>query len=76
MVVQLLAQSPHGKKVLNSIIGSECFGVEFVYSLHGFSSGTPASSHWPKTCKLGVRLVGLPKSPLGVNVRVDGVVVT
>ncbi len=45
------------------------FCVEFVCScLRGFSPGTPASSHNPKTC----RLIGDSKLPVGVNVSVSG----
>ena len=33
---------------------------------------TPASSHIPKTCKLGVRWIGHVKLPVGVNVSADG----
>ncbi len=40
----------------------------FSSCLRGFSPGTPASSHNPKTC----RLTGDSKLPVGVNVSVSG----
>ncbi len=40
----------------------------FFPCLPGFPSGTPASSHSPKTC----RLIGDSKLPVGVNVSVSG----
>ena len=33
----------------------------------GFTPGPPVSSHSPKTCKTGVRLIGDSKLPVGVN---------
>ena len=47
------------------------FGVcMFFLCLRGFSLGSPASSHSPKTRKLGAsRLIGHSKLPVGVNVR-------
>ena len=42
----------------------------FSLCLSGFSPGAPASSHSPKTCKLGFRLIGHSKLP--VDVSVDG----
>ena len=36
--------------------------------MRGFSPGTPASSHNPKTC----RLIGDSKLPVGVTVSVNG----
>ena len=44
----------------------------FSLCLRGFSPGTLASFHSLKTCKLGVRLIGLSKLSLGVNVSMDG----
>ncbi|XP_078026211.1 uncharacterized protein LOC117258684 isoform X1 [Epinephelus lanceolatus] len=38
----------------------------------GFSPGTPASSHSPKTCRLGTRLIDNSKLSVGVNVSVNG----
>ena len=38
----------------------------------GFSPGTPASSHSPKTCKMGTRLIGYSKLTIGVTVSVNG----
>ena len=39
--------------------------------LCGFSPGNLASSHSPKTCKLGVRLIGHSQLAVGVKVSVD-----
>ena len=48
---------PHSKKVPGSITGLDkaflCYGCMFFLCMHGFSPGTPASSHRPKTCSLG-----------------------
>ena len=38
--------------------------------VRGFSPGTPASSHSPKTCSLG--LIGDSKLPVGVSESVNG----
>ena len=48
--------------------------MEFVFSLRlcGFSPGTPASSHSPKTCKQGVNWS--LKLSIGVNVSVNVIV--
>merc|ERR1712035_255904 len=37
-----------------------------------FSPGTPASSHSPKTCNLGTRLIDYSKLSVGVNVSANG----
>ena len=44
----------------------------FSLCLRWFSPGSLASSHRPKTCKLGFILIGHSKLPVGVNVSVDG----
>ena len=44
-----------------------CGVCMFSSCLRGFSPGTPASSHSPKTC-----MIGDSKLPVGVNVRVSG----
>ena len=43
----------------------------FSLCLSGFSPGPLASSHSPKRSKLGGRLIGHTKLPVGVNVSVD-----
>ena len=49
-----------------------CGVCMFSVCLPEFSLDTPAPSHGPKTCKLGVRLIGNNYiSPVGVNVSVD-----
>lgn len=55
--------------------GSEtCLRQEFTCSLHGFSLGTQASSHHPKSAKKKkkVRLISISKLSVGVNVSVNG----
>jgi len=42
----------------------------FSACLQGFSPGSPASSHSPKTCRLV--LIGASKLTVGVNVRMNG----
>ena len=59
-MVQWLALSPHSKKVLGSNLGLVfLWGVcMFSLCLCGLCLGTLASSHIPKTCKLGDRVIG------------------
>ena len=49
-----------------------CGVCMFSPCLRGFSPGTPASSHSPKTCRLGARLIGESKLSVGVSVSVNG----
>ena len=44
----------------------------FSLCLRGFSRGSPASSNSPKTCKLGIGLIGHTELLISVNVSVDG----
>ena len=74
-VVWWLALSPHSKRVAGSIpgVGALLCGVcMFSPCQRGFSPGTPASSHSPKTCRLGTRLIDNSKLSVGVNVSVNG----
>merc|ERR1711980_625 len=74
-VVWRLALSPHSKRVAGSIpgVGALLCGVcMFSPCQRGFSPGTPASSHSPKTCNLGTRLIDYSKLSIGVNVSVNG----
>ena len=74
-VVWWLALLPHSKRVARSIpgVGALLCGVcMFSPCQRGFSPGTPASSHSPKTCRLGTRLIGDSKLSVGVNVSVNG----
>ena len=57
MVVSTVASQQEGPGFDS---GSRSFCVEFV-----------CSSHSPKTCKLGVRLIDHSKLPVGVNVSLD-----
>merc|ERR1712035_207562 len=69
-VVLWLALSPHSKRVSGSILGAGallCGVCMFSQCQRGFSPGTPASSHSPKTCRLGTRLIDNSKLSIGVN---------
>jgi len=64
-----LVLSPHSKRVPDSHPGWGHF--LFACSptaMREFSLGTPASSHYPKTC---IRLTGDSTLTVGVSVRVD-----
>lgn len=56
------------QKALGSIPPS---GRGLVWSLHGFSPGTPASSHSPRHAVSAVRLISNSKLAKAVNVSVD-----
>ena len=59
-MVQWLALLPHSKPFM-------CGVFMFSQCLCGFSLGSPASSHSPKTCRLGFGLIGDSKLIIGVN---------
>ena len=70
MAVQWLVLSPHrswGDSQVRMFLWGVCM---FSLCQCGFSPASPASSHSPKTCNLGFRLIGL--STLPVSVSVDG----
>ena len=76
-MAEWLALSPHSEKVLGSSPGFGtgaflCGVCMFSPCSRGFPPGTPVSSHSPKTCTEGIRLIGDSKLALGVNVSVSG----
>ena len=74
-MVWWLALLPHSKRVAGSIpgVGALLHGVcMFSPCQRGFSLGTPASSHSPKICILGTRLIGNSELFIGVNVSMNG----
>ena len=66
MVAQWLAPRHHSKKVSDSTQGFLCEEYMFSSCLHGFSMGPMASSHSPKTWKLGSELP-IDANNVGVN---------
>ena len=56
----------------DSRVRGSLYGVcMFSLCLRGFSPGTPASSHSPKTCTQAVRLIGHYILPTGLNLNVN-----
>ena len=64
--MQRLVLWPHSKEILGRNPGQD-ISVRSVLTV----VLTQVSSHIPKICKSGVRLIGRSKLPVGVNVSVD-----
>ena len=69
-VVHWLAQLPHNKKVLGSVIGSYCAVWRFSPCLRGVIAGY--SGPLPQSKDMQVGLIGHSKLPVGLNVIVNG----
>ena len=65
MLTMLHLHTTFKRKLLFCVTACSC-------CLNAFSPGTLDSFHSPKTCKLGVRLIGHSKLPTDVNVSVNG----